>query len=203
MVSTSSEALDILNLGIKVSRLSGTLELLDVHGSGDLSHGLVGAGGELAEVAGSSAEEPRHGTGGGTGPGEEHPAQGAGDRELRRDVIILTRERGETYPRADLAQVTAVNLLGPGDVGEVQVEVLVLAGEDLVTQTLLASHVTQLEGGLDPVKVCELGSLLRRGLQDGVDDVVRVHQSPSQGLGGDPAVSLGHTHGTEVTGRED
>ena len=45
MVSTSSEALDILNLGIKVSRLSGTLELLDVHGSGDLSHGLVGAGG--------------------------------------------------------------------------------------------------------------------------------------------------------------
>ena len=59
--------------------------------------------------------------------------------------------------------------------------------------------MAQLEGGLDPVKVGELGALLRGGLQDGVDDVVGVDQSPGQGLGGDPALSLRHSDRTEMT----
>ena len=115
----------------------------------------------------------------------------------------MREERGEerdTYPGADLSQVTAVNLLGAGNAGKGDVDVLVLAGEHLIAQTFLTTGVAQLEGGLDPVKVGELGALLRRGLQDGVDDVVRVHQSPGQGLGRDPSVSLSYSHRTEVTG---
>ena len=59
--------------------------------------------------------------------------------------------------------------------------------------------MAQLEGGLDPVKVVELGALLGGGLQDGVDDVVGVDQSPGQGLCGDPAFSFRHSNRTEMT----
>ena len=69
----------------------------------------------------------------------------------------------------------------------------------MVTQTLLPAHVAQLEGGLDPVKVGELGALFGGGLQDGVDDIVGVDQSPGQRLCGDPAVSLRHSDRTEMT----
>ena len=117
-----------------------------------------------------------------------------------REETEERRGERETYPGADLSQVPAVHLLGAGHVGKGDVDVLVLAGEHLVAQTLLAASVAQLEGGLDPVKVGELGPLLGGGLQHVVDDVVGVDESPGQRLGGDPAVSFGHSDRTEMAG---
>ena len=78
--------MDVFYLGIKVSRLTGALRLHDVDRSGYLSDGVVGARGQLAKVARASTEQPGHGAGGSARPGEEHPAQRAGDGELRREM---------------------------------------------------------------------------------------------------------------------
>ena len=104
-----------------------------------------------------------------------------------------------TYPWAHLAEVAAVHLLGPGHVGEGEVDVSPGAGEHLVTQAGLLGRLTQLEGGLDLPPVGQLGADAV-GLEDRVDHVVGLKQGAGDGPVTDRAVHLSNTHRAEVAG---
>ena len=77
-----------------MSWLPGGLRLLDVADPGWRGGGWV-ASSQLAEVAGAATEEAGHGTGGGTGPGQEEAAQRTRDGELGEKYLVIAERREE------------------------------------------------------------------------------------------------------------
>jgi len=134
-----------------------------VHGSSS-----VGATGKFAEISRGATEEPSHGADSSTEPWDEETTEGAGDGK----------------PWADLGQVTAVDGVPGGGVGDLDISVLVGALEHLGAEGHLASLLAELESRLDLLHVWH-GVSSAGGLQDGVDNIVGLVQSRCKGILGE------------------